>query len=856
MRIILAFFFVFSFLKAESQTSDDFSDGNFNSNPTWTGSTGEFIVNSSLQLQLNSSGSSSSYLSTNNNLTNLNDKEWRIWVKQSFSPSASNNGRVYLCADNNDLLSVTNGYYLQLGESGSNDAIRLFKLDNSTSTEICAGSNGQISSSFETSIKITRSASGDWTLYADFSGGQNYTLQASSNDASTLLGDFSGVVCNYTSSNSSKFYFDDIFIGDLQIDTIAPLIQSISTPNANTVDVLFNEALDQTSSENISNYTFSPAIVITSALRDGSNFSLVHLSLSSALLNGNTYTITANNIEDLFGNSSISQSMDFTYLVAETPVSGDVIINEFFPDPSPSIGLPESEFVEIYNKSNKILNLDGWYISDASSNGTISDKWFMPGEYLVLCASADTSLFSNSVSVSSFPSLNNSSDDIVLKYSNNDIIDSISYTDEWYKDDNKKNGGYSIELINPNDPCSDIDNWTGSNWVTGGTPGIVNSVYNTSPDVTPASFKSLTAIAPNYLEITFSETMDSTSLMNSAMIFDPSLTIQNKYATSIYTDLFTLQFNETLIPSNPYNITLTGSEDCWQNSNSLSGIFTLPETPDSGDIVINEIMSNPLTGGSDWIEVYNNSNKVIDLIDWKFANFDDDTISNHKNIDYHFVLNPDKYAVIGNDSGFVLQNYPFSQPGSFLHSDLPTYSNDSGTVYLIYNNMVYDKVNYNSDWHFELLDSEDGVSLERIDPNLESNSSSNWHSCAEAYSFASPGIKNSQYMPALNTGDFTFTNNIISPDNDGYQDILQINYQMTEPGLLGNVSIYDDRGRLIKTIFKNELLATENSFYWDGVKQDGTKATIGTYVLTFEAFSTNGGAMFSKRKAFTLAGKL
>ena len=98
MRIFLSFFFLFLFLNAESQVSDDFSDGNFNLNPSWTGSTSDFIVNSSQILQLNSSGSSTSYLSTANNLTDLNNKEWQIWVKQSFSPSSSNNGRIYLCA--------------------------------------------------------------------------------------------------------------------------------------------------------------------------------------------------------------------------------------------------------------------------------------------------------------------------------------------------------------------------------------------------------------------------------------------------------------------------------------------------------------------------------------------------------------------------------------------------------------------------------------------------------------------------------------------------------------------------------------------------------------------------------------
>ncbi len=48
-------------------------------------------------------------------------------MKQSFSSSATNNGRVYLASDQSDLTKPLNGYYLQFGEANSNDAIELFR---------------------------------------------------------------------------------------------------------------------------------------------------------------------------------------------------------------------------------------------------------------------------------------------------------------------------------------------------------------------------------------------------------------------------------------------------------------------------------------------------------------------------------------------------------------------------------------------------------------------------------------------------------------------------------------------------------------------------------------------------------
>jgi flagellar hook assembly protein FlgD len=74
--------------------------------------------------------------------------------------------------------------------------------------------------------------------------------------------------------------------------------------------------------------------------------------------------------------------------------------------------------------------------------------------------------------------------------------------------------------------------------------------------------------------------------------------------------------------------------------------------------------------------------------------------------------------------------------------------------------------------------------------------------------------------------------------------------------MLGKAQIYDDRGRLIRSIFTNELLGTSGTFTWDGTTDQQVKASIGVYVLVFEVFSTDGGVFFVKQKAFTLAGKL
>jgi hypothetical protein len=111
-------------------------------------------------------------------------------------------------------------------------------------------------------------------------------------------------------------------------------------------------------------------------------------------------------------------------------------------------------------------------------------------------------------------------------------------------------------------------------------------------------------------------------------------------------------------------------------------------------------------------------------------------------------------------------------------------------------------------------------------------------------------------LPAVSNGTLSLTSEVISPDNDGFEDVLQANYELTENGLLGKATIYDDRGRVIRELFKSELLGSKGNFSWDGTTDTQVKTSIGVYVLVFEAFSTNGGVFFTKKLALTVAGKL
>lgn len=841
-----------------SQITDDFGDGDFTVNPTWSGTDADYIVNASFELQLNNTVADTSYLSTPHGLANMDDKEWSFHVRQSFSPSGSNFGRVYLTSSSADLTSDPDGFYLQFGEAGSTDAVRLFRVQGGTHVEILAGTSGQIATSFQMGVRVVRDNTGSWELFLDDTGGTSYTLAASAVDATNLLGSHFGFYSEYTVSNADNFFYDDVYVGDEIIDVTPPTVASVTAISNTEIDVLFDEAVDQTTAETTTNYSYAPnGSAITTAIRDGVNPALVHLTIAGTLTNGTVYTLTTVNVEDLEGNVMTSQDEDFAILIAETPVWGDVVINEFMCDPTPVVGLPEVEFVEIYNRSNKIFNVQNWQLWDEAASGTIQDAWILPGEYLILTSTSYVDSFAlATVGVTGIEGLNNDEDHIVLRSDLGVPIDSIVYTDDWYQDPAKDDGGYSIERINPEAPCSGDSDWAASNDISGGTPGAQNSIYDTSPDTQPPYIAQTIALAPNFLEVHFSEGMDSTSLSDAIITIDPTLTIQNNYVLSPYPSMMTLQFQENIAESQVYEIELQNVADCWSNTANLNAIFALPATVEPGDLVINEILFNPVTGGYDYVELYNNSDKLLDLNMLEMANFDNDTISNNVLIDQNFLLFPGEYAVITEDSTQVQQHYPSSVLGRFVESDLPTYSNDEGNVYLINGNQVIDAVSYLDDWHFQLIDDDDGKSLERIEPNAPSNDRNNWHTAAESVGFGTPGGENSQYYPALTNGTFSYTSETVSPDNDGFEDVLQINYEMNAPGYVGTFKIYDDRGRPVATVIDSELLSTTGTLSWQGVTDEGTKASIGPYVGIFEAYDVQGGLIFTGKKVFVVAGNI
>mgnify|MGYP001237350966 CR=1 FL=1 len=847
-------FFV-GLLTGVAQFTDDFTDGDFTNSPTWSGDGGLFTIASG-ELNSQSPGAATYYLSTPSALAS--DAQWEFFIDLQFATSGANFVDVYLMSDATDLNTTSNGYFIRLG--GTSDEISLYSMVGGAPAIIIDGVDGLINSSSSNpfNIRVTRDVSNLWNLEYDDGATGSFVSAGTVTDASVTSSSFFGMLIEQSSAASpvNSHFFDNFTVGNIPVDVTAPNVNSVAVISITQLDVLFSEPVNQTTAENTANYSASsglgsPAI----ATQDATNPALVHLIFSTSFTNGQIDTLTVETVEDLSSNTMVTEDKTFMYFVPATPSFRDVVINEIFADPSPQLGLPAADFIELYNASDSIFDLNGWVFSDAAASEALGTYILLPGEYVVIADDNyifDFSVYPNVLFVASFPALNISGDDLTLQDNLSNTIDQVSYLDSWYQDAIKDDGGYSLEQINPTIPCVNSSNWIGANLTAYGTPGTQNSVYDGTPDVTTPSVITADVLSATMVDLCFDETIDTSNIIISQFSCTGGITITNLIVNPSGSCI-SITLSPAIDTGLVYTIILNGMGDCSGNlvSNSTTEVI-LPHTGAKGDLIINEILFNPFTGGDDFVEIYNNSEKYLDLYNWKLANWDDGIIDNFKAITVHKLMRPGDYIVLTKDSSDIQSNYLNSIFGNFVQlASLPNYSNDSGTVFLILPDLdsnVCDYFTYDEDLQFGLINNPDGISLERIDFNRPTNESTNWHSAAESVGWATPGLENSQYYPGQLTSDaMTVEPEIFSPDNDGFDDILNINYTMANAGYVGSVTIFDANGRIIRSLVQNELLAAAGTVSWDGLNNKREKARIGMYIVYFEVFDLEGNVSGVKK---------
>jgi hypothetical protein len=140
-----------------------------------------------------------------------------------------------------------------------------------------------------------------------------------------------------------------------------------------------------------------------------------------------------------------------------------------------------------------------------------------------------------------------------------------------------------------------------------------------------------------------------------------------------------------------------------------------------------------------------------------------------------------------------------------------------------------------------LIDVTDGVSLERLDAARDSDDNGNWHSASSSDNYATHGYLNSQdYQSSTGSAEFSLSAEYVSPDNDGYQDVVNINYALNEPGHVAAINIYSDKGVLVRALASNQVLGNTGNINWDGTNDLGEKARTDIHIILVEPFDLDG----------------
>lgn len=848
MRKFVTLLLISYLFSVQAQWKESFIDGDISQNPTWNGTTDLFTVTNG-QLQLNALTSGTAYLSTNS--TFQPGTVWAFWIKLNFNTSSQNYARVYLSSNTVDPSLSTQGYYINIG--GTADKVSLHKKTGTTTTEIIAGETGQLNlSSVVLQVKVEFSYLNVWKLYVKMSSDSEWILKGEYTDANPMGGDYFTLQSTYTTSNVKSFWFDDIEMSRVPDNTV-PKIDTLMVESSSTLRLRFSEAVKwDGTTVSVSTIGTPDAQSLSS---DGKEL-LLHFPTNFA--EGVNYTLTVTGLKDLAGNEMATANRPFYYWKhLETPTAGDVVISEIMANPTGAKTLHEAEYVELHNNSSARVKMEGWRFHYGDDVYPLGIFTLLPDSFLIIGSTTNMAKFESNLpklSVNSFPILANTGKLLYLESPKGDLISFANYNDKWYQDDFRAGGGFSLECIDLNNYSGNSNNWIASKDKAGGTPGKRNSNASVNPETTRPIITETSLPKNDTITILFDQVMNKSDLENPSHYH----LLRSQYAISKAISGSPLPISVTLCLTAPIQQSEVLEIEI-DSLHSFSGIMLANKTirmaqsenAATNDVIINEVLFNPRTNGADFVEIYNNSHKIIDLASLRLSSKKSDGTL-QSGIPLTLKSTPffsHEYLVFTTDKSNLLTNYNCLTPDAIkLLTDLPSMPDDAGNIQLVLaNGETIDGFYYFEKMHHPFVKGPEGISLERINANRPTNDFSNWQSASSLCGGATPGYQNSQQE--INEGEkrgFWVESNSITPDNDGKEDVLRIHFLLPESGYVANIRMYSPTGKLISSLASNTILGTEGVIVWDGTDSSQKLVEPGIYILYVEYYSKNATPIHSK----------
>ena len=285
-----------------------------------------------------------------------------------------------------------------------------------------------------------------------------------------------------------------------------------------------------------------------------------------------------------------------------------------------------------------------------------------------------------------------------------------------------------------------------------------------------------------------------------------------------------------------------------------NSIYNVPSY-ERNDLVINEIMYDPETNNSEYVEFYNLSSDPVNIGGWKF---EDENGNTNKLIETSFVIQPKEYFILIADSSALINYNLFVYENKNIVGESSLGLVNTGELILLKDvrGNVIDSVFYSDDWNNKNIASTQNKSLERINPSLDGNNPLNWSTSVNSIG-GTPGNQNSIFAENLNkSANISVNPNPFSPDNDGFEDFTVINYNLTQATAQVRIKIFDSKGRLVRTLLNNQASGSDGSVIFDGLDDENNALRMGIYIIFLEALNDNSGIVETIKSTVVVARRL
>jgi hypothetical protein len=638
----------------------------------------------------------------------------------------------------------------------------------------------------------------------------------------------------------------------LQINYHRARLTQCNVISSQEIEVLFSKPM--TTQTNINQYIIINPGNLNPQNCSWKNDTTLMLNFAFKFINKSTYRIDIQHLID-FQNDTIKPINQPITLFE--PERHDIVFSEIMFDPEPANQLPESEYLEIKNRTNFDINLAGYVLWHKGLRYIIENGQLPANGFSLLVnprAQSEWTDYGNVATLHSFPTLSNEGGDLALLSPQDKVLTSLSYSSSWQKGNFKDDGGWSFEVIDENNLSGDAKNWSYSTNLKGGTPGEVNSVTASNFDMQRPHIQYIEMTDSTAIQLHFSESISQFSNKLTITGYSENLSFNAISCDTIFYKSIILKSAEPLTAQKKYHLQIEQpltDESNLQLTEYYPLEFGLSQKPEAGDVVINELLFNPLPTGLDYIEIYNRSDKTILLSDLRLAQVINQQIVSLIPLTSNKIpLLKGQYWVFSSDTALLNSLYQVPSPWYSLQlASMPSMPDDAGSIAITNaQGERIDMLSYSNKWQYKLLTDNEGVALERISVDAPTQSASNWQSAASHKGYGTPTQANSQSKDNQTDTNETIaiSPQLITPDGDGVDDFVQININSANIKSV-TLNIYNTSGEIVSQLAQNEVIGTNTFYKWDGSGDNGNRIYPGIYVIWCRTISVDGKIEIHKK---------